>query len=139
MAKTFDPRKVFVTFANKLITGFMDGTAISVSRNEDAFTLSVGSDGEVARTANANKSGLITLTLMQTSAANDLLSQQHTLDELTNAGTGELQIKDASGRTLLTAAEAWVKKFATVELGKELGGREWSIECGSINVFVGGN
>jgi hypothetical protein len=76
---------------------------------------------------------------MQTSAANDLLSQQHTLDELTNAGTGELQIKDASGRTLLTAAEAWVKKFATVELGKELGGREWSIECGSINVFVGGN
>ena len=137
--KTFDPRKVFVTFAGKLLTGFMDGTAIAVSRNEDAFTLLVGSDGEASRTANANKSGTAVLTLKQTSASNDVLSQQHALDELSNTGSGALQIKDASGRTLINAPDAWVKKWANVDLGKEETGREWTIECGRLDMFIGGN
>lgn len=137
--KTYNPKRVLVSFANQLITGFMDGTFIAATRNDDSFTIAVGTDGEVARSASANRSGRVTFTLMQTSASNDALAAQMAIDELTNLGTGALFIKDASGRTLISAAEAWIVKPADGEFAKEIGPREWIIETGNLEIVNGGN
>lgn len=137
--KTFDFRKVGVSFKGQLLTGFMDGTPISVTRDEDSFTKHIGADGEVSRAANANKGGSATLTLKQTSASNDILSNALAQDELTNLGTGVFSIIDASGRTQVMAPEAWIKKSADVTMGKETEGREWVIDLGKLTIFVGGN
>ena len=137
--KTYSAKKVLVSFAGKILTGMADGSFIAVSRNNDSFMLMVGSDGEAARAANADRSGTVTLTLMQTSPSNDDLSALLNTDELTNTGTGALFIKDASGRTLVSAVEAWIRKPADAEFARELGGREWTFETGDLSIFNGGN
>lgn len=137
--KTYNPKKVSVSFRGRLLTGFAPGTFIAAARNGDSFAVEVGADGEAARVAFQDFSGTIKLTLQQTSAANDLLSNFLETDELSNTGTGVLFVKDASGRTLLSCPEAWIKKPADSELAKDLGSREWTFEAALIRIFNGGN
>lgn len=139
MAKTYNPRKVIVTFAGKQITGFADGTFITASRNGDTYTLTKGADGEGARSHNPDKSGTVVVTLLQTSSSNDVLQAQHDLDERTDQGKGPLFIRDLSGRTLVESPEAWVRKPADPEFGKEVGAREWTLECDELILKSGGN
>jgi hypothetical protein len=136
---TYDPAQLNISFNGFLLSGFMDGTFVSAERKEDAWTPHVGADGEYARARNRNKSGTVKFTLMQTSSSNDYLSSQMNLDEATGAGTGVLQIKDALGRTVITGADAYIMKPAPVQYGKELAGREWTLEVPQLDVFVGGN
>jgi hypothetical protein len=138
MTKTYDPSKVLFTLGGVLITGYADGTFLKVSRDEDSFTKQVGSGGEVARSANKNKSGSIALTLMQSSPSNDYLSGLVTVDELAGTGVVTAQVKDANGTSLHLAPEAWVKKPTDSEYAKETGSREWLIDCAQLVPFAGG-
>jgi hypothetical protein len=130
---------VIVTFCGATLQGFADGTFVAIERSSDSFTKHVGADGEVARTQSADKSGTVTVTLLQTSASNDVLSALAVADERTGLGTGPLSVVDASGRTVALCAEAWIKKPASIGFSKEAEGREWVFECGHLEEFVGGN
>jgi hypothetical protein len=136
---TYDPLKCPAVFAGNFLEGFMDGTVIEVERAEDAFMSKYGTDGDGARAKNNNESGTIVITLLQTSRSNAMLSQQHTLDIVTGAGVAEFILKDLLGTTLVDAAEVWVKKYAKIELGKEILGRQWTLEAKKLNIFVGGS
>ena len=61
--KTYDPKQISVIVGGAIISGFADGEFVTTERNEDAFTLNVGADGEGGRVKSNNKSGRITLTL----------------------------------------------------------------------------
>ena len=137
--KTYSPDQVTLSINGKIITGYAEGTFITVSRDEDSFMKKVGSDGEVARAANANRSGTVVVTLMQTSSGNDALSALLLADEATRAGIGALIMKDNSGATLAFGSDAWVRKAADVVMGKEVESREWTLDIGRLEVFVGGN
>lgn len=137
--RTYSPKKVSVSFNGSILSGFMKGTFIEADQNEDSFTPDIGSDGEVARVASADESGTVKLTLQQMSASNDVLSAALRQDRLTNLGTGVLFIKDASGRTLLNLAEAWIRKPASVTFADGSTGREWTFDTGKIDMQEGGN
>lgn len=139
LVKTYNPKLVALVLFGAPITGFADGTMIEVERDSDSFTKNVGGDGEVARTANADKTGSIKITLMQTSKSNDILSAQLALDEASNLATGTAMLRDLSGSTQVSSAECWIKKPAAVSFGKENGTREWTIDCVDLFVAVGGN
>lgn len=139
MAKTYSPKKFTVTAGPSIITGYAEDSFITVERNADQFALLVGADGEGARAASANKSGRITLRLIQTSASNDALSGLMQLDELTNFGQFPVFVKDLNGATVASAAEAWIVKWANIENGSGVGEREWIIETADLQMFVGGN
>lgn len=139
MAKTYNPKRVIVTYRGALITGFADGSFVSVERATDSFSTQAGADGEVARVASADKSGTVRITLLQTSASNDFLSASLREDELTNQGGGPLMIKDANGRTLVVAADAWIQRAPNIEFAKEGTAREWTFGCAKIEESVGGN
>lgn len=139
MTDTYDPSQIFVNFRGFLIGGYMDGTFVSVERKEDTWLPFVGVNGETARARNRNKSGTVKVTLMQTSSSNDVLSAALAQDEATGLATGVLQIKDNLGRMLAGCNDAYLLKPAMVEFGKEIAGREWTFECPSLDVFVGGN
>lgn len=139
MANTYDPARVVVSYNGIKLSGFADGTFVEADRDGDSFTKHVGADGEVARSANADKSGTVKVTLLQTAAANDLLSAELTKDELTRANTGSVFVKDLMGRTLVVGADAWLLRPAKVTLGKEVEGREWTIVVSKIEIVVGGN
>lgn len=136
--QTYDPQKVTVSVANITITGYATGSFVKVSRDEDAFVKTVGADGLVARTRNANRAGSIEVTLLQSSPSNDALSALALLDETSGTGVGAAQVKDVSGTSIASAQNAWVKKLPDMERGKELGEVTWVIDCDLLNVTVGG-
>jgi hypothetical protein len=136
--KLYDPAAIVVTIGPNLLSGFGEGTFVKVSRDEDAFMKKVGVDGEVARARNRNRSGTVEITLLQTSQSNDVLSALAVADELTGTGAAPLMIKDLFGTTLCMVPNAWVKKRADVEFGKEVADRSWVLDCDQIQHFVGG-
>jgi hypothetical protein len=137
--KTYDPKQVAVIVGGKILHGFGDGTFIVAERNEQAFNLKVGVDGEGTRAKSNNKSGKVTLTLMQSSGSNDDLSAFAVADELSNSGAVPLLIQDHSGRTLCTALTAWIQKYANAEFAKEVSTRSWVLETDELVIFDGGN
>lgn len=137
-AKNYDPNSVAVIVGGHIVSGYADGTFVNVARNEDAFTLQVGSSGEGVRSKSNNKSGQITITLLQSSQSNVFLSTLAQLDEISNGGVVPVLVKDNNGTPLYSAETAWVKKVADSEYGREAGSREWVLETDELIAFVGG-
>lgn len=137
-SQTYDPQKVIISVGDVTVTGFAKGTFVKVSREEDGFSKVVGADGQVSRTRNANRSGSIEITLKASAASNDLLSAYAAADELAGTGVKPVQIKDGSGTTVCSAANAWIKKIPDVERGKEETEVTWALDCDVLNISVGG-
>jgi hypothetical protein len=136
--KTYDPKKVIITLGPTVITGYAKDTFVKAGRIADTVTSEAGASGEVARALNADHRGTIELTLMQTSISNDFLSAQAVIDENTGAGALPFLMTDLRGTTILSARNAWVKKYADSEFGQGLSNRAWSIETDELEIFVGG-
>jgi len=139
MLKTYDPKLVILTVGGAVINGFADGTFVSAERSNDMFTKVVGADGITSRAKSNDKSGTITITLAQTSSGNDILSGYAARDELANAGVVTVSCKDLSGRSTFFSATGWIRKVPNSEFGKEVGDREWAIDCADLELFVGGH
>ena len=137
--RTYDPNKVVCSFKGNIITGYGKDSRIEAERSEDLFTTQVGCDGEFARSLSRNKSGTVKITLLATSPTNDVLSAALALDELTGAGAGELGIEDTNGTSLAHTSVAWVKKMVPLKRGKEVEENEWTLECGQLDLFIGGS
>jgi len=139
--KTYDPSEVALIFAGFPISGFADGTFVSVDQNEDSFNLVVGTDGEGARAKSNNRSATITFTLLQTSASNAFLAAQHNIDirSPNGDGIGSLLVQDNSGLSLYSADKSWVRKPPVAEFGREVGSREWTIETHELTNITAGN
>lgn len=135
---TYDPADVSLSFGSVLITGgYMDGTFISVERNEDGSTLTKGAAGDGVRTISNNRSGMVTLTLQAESAFNDLLYAIYLADESRAAdGVFPLSITNANGTIVAFATDAYIKKVPTMEFAQEASGREWVFECNEINFDI---
>ena len=136
---TYDPKNVAVIVGGKSLSGFGDNTFVKISRNEQAFNLKIGVDGEGSRAKSNNFSGKIEVTLMQTSASNDVLSAYALTDQLSNKGIVPILVRDNNGTTLATALSAWVQKLPETEFNKEVGMRTWIFETDNLELNVGGN
>lgn len=137
--KTFDPAKFEIIFGGKIISGFADGSFIIIRRNDQAFNLKIGTDGQGTRVKSNNFSGQVQFNLMQSSPSNDDLSAIAQADELTNGGVNPLYIKDGTGNTIAAAATAWVQKLPDSEFSNEALTRQWIIETDRLEYFIGGN
>lgn len=137
--KTVDPKNIILTVGGHIISGYADGTFISVERAEDAYAESVGADGEVVRVRSHNRLTALTVTLQQTSESNSVLSTIAQLDERANAGVVPVLLKEIDGDTVIASGKAWIKKFANVEYSKEITNREWTFTLAEGEMFVGGN
>lgn len=139
LLKEYDPGLVDLIAVGIPISGFAEGTFIVVEREADAYTKSVGSDGEVSRTRNRNLSGTITFTTMATSPVNLLLSGVALADENFGTGVFPSSVSDNSGLSLHIAAESWIRKVPNAEFADERGNREWIIDCADLSMLSGGN
>jgi len=139
--RTYNAAKIVVIYNGFNITGFADGTFINITQQNDGITTQVGADGELARAVNTDRRCTVTVTLQQTSPANDFLSTMYSIDALTCGGRiGPLLIQDLCGDTIFAASDAWIVKPADIEFGKEVTTRAWAIHTGAPAVYlVGGN
>lgn len=138
MSKQYDPALVTLSFRGIVITGFASGTMMEAERDERTWTKDTGAQGEVTRVRSRKKGGKITFTVQATADVNDQLSTVLILDELTGVGTGSVQLKDIQGTTLIGSDEGWLDGPPTVGYGDEGPTREWVLDCGELNFFVGG-
>ncbi len=137
--KDYDANNVVITLGPTLglgtsltIEGFADGTFIAVNRNNPNWTLVSGASGETARSKSNDKTGTVELTLMQSSASNNILSGFLSGDEFNNGGKFSFRLEDHASETIITAGEMWIQQAPTVEFGKELGDRVWTLETGTL-------
>lgn len=137
--RTFDPKLVVITFGALSISGYAEGTFVSVNRSGDAFAKSKGAGGDIER-VNRNQGDFeVTVTLQQTSPTNAELSAILAADQASNAGVWPLTIKDMLGQTLFFSPQAWIRKDPEWEDGDELNSRAWVFDTGIAGNLVGGN
>jgi hypothetical protein len=129
--KTYDPGQVSLIVGGSIINSW---NRIAVAKDEDDWTFSAGTSGEVTRTKNLNRLGAITVTLPQTSRDNGILSAF-----CVSGGLLSCIVKDASGNSLHVMPEGTVVKPADSEYAKESGEREWAIKGSLTEMTVGGN
>lgn len=134
----YDPGQVILTVNGINITGYASGTFVSVERSVDAFSMSVGSDGEVTRVKSQNLSGTIRVTLVQGSPSNDTLNDLASQDEQSSDAVFAVQLKDNNGTTLAQGSKSWIQKKPTVTFATESENREWALAVASMNYTVGG-
>lgn len=137
-AKTYNAKKVIITYNGIPITGFADGTFLTITPARERSTKKVGADGEVARSKSNDHTHEVTFTLLQTSASNNYLSNLLEVDRLTDVGAYPLQVVDLSGTTLHFWDAAWIKQEADGEFANEISDRAWVLDTGQVAANVTG-
>lgn len=135
----YDPGQVTVIIGGSPISGFADGTFVSVSFDEQQWNKVTGADGLTQRSKTNNYAGSITITLMNGSASNDVLDQIWQDDRHNNGGAVGVLIKDLSGRTIWQAENGWVQQMPDQAFSKDTENRDWVIDCDALNGNAGGN
>lgn len=123
---SYDPKKVNVIINGKAITGFSSDGVISVTRNEDTVTPTVGAKGDVAYSENANESGNIAINLMGTSAS--LAYLRNLCLKRTPLSVTISDANDA-GAVQIAEEECRILKPPDINRAKEVGSE-------TVNIFV---
>ena len=129
--KTYDPSQVAIIIGGRIIGSW---NTVTVTRDEDGWTFAAGTSGEVTRTKNLNKLGMLELVLPQTSEDNAVLSAFEIAGNTLNSS-----VLDKSGTSVALMPEGTVIKAADSEFGKESGERTWQIKGDLVSFLVGGN
>ncbi|PZQ49755.1 MAG: hypothetical protein DI556_09800 [Rhodovulum sulfidophilum] len=136
---TYDPAEVYITFGGQPITGYADGTFVEIEFDEQQWNKVTGADGHTSRAKTNNYAGTITITLLATSAGNDILNSFWQADRRNNAGVVPISVLDKLGNTKWAAAYAWIRQMPTQGYSKETETREWVIDCAELLGSAGGN
>ncbi len=137
---TYDPKKILITFGPVLFSGFADGVFVTAVRNNQGVSLGVGSTGDAGRAISNDKSGIVTITLLQSAQVNGLLSAIEKADQENGDGVLPLFIKDLRGFDLVKASTAWIQKVADYNRGRVLadGNVVWPFETDDLDIVQGG-
>ena len=124
--RPYAPKKVVATFSAYTITGFEEGTFIEASRASDNTRNKVGAQGDVGITLNADKTGTLTFTLMQTSESNRVLSAVQAAQDL----SGELlrdnfTIEDPSGGMLCICKGCHIMTPPAMTFSDDMSPKTW--------------
>lgn len=134
----YSPDFVDTVYGGILFTGYAE-KFITVEYEEDDFKKQVGALGDVTRTRQLNRSGKMTVTLMDASETNDLLMAFALSDRQTGQNFRPFKMTDRSSNTTVNATQAWIQKIPKIERGKESGTVEWVFEAAFLDIRVGGS
>lgn len=143
--KSYSPEDITVILSNDqfshVITGYADGSFLTITRETPASTLYVGADLSNARVVRANKASTITLSLHQASDSTDVLSQLLANDEETRDETWlfSVTIKDNIGRSVHYSPQAFIGNHPDAMYSTGIENRDWMIQCVSLTNLQGGN
>jgi len=135
---TYNPKKVLLSWGPILFEGYADGSMIEAVRNNQAVNLAIGSTGDGCRAISNDKSGTVTVNLLQSSLTNGLLNAQAIIDEESGDAVYPLFLKDLSGLDAVVAESAWIQKNADATYARETENRTWILETDSLNILVAG-
>lgn len=137
--RSYSPEEVSVIVGGHIVEGGIDGEFCTVERDEDSFSYHPDINGGGTRAKNPNKAGKVTITIQSSSPSNEFLSSIVAADELNGGGIVPILVKDNSGNDLHASEAAYVSKPASASYGKEVGERQYVIQCENLKMFSGGN
>ena len=109
--KNYDPQDVMVVFAGTTLTGFGEGTYITVSKDEAKWETHVGAQGEVTRSRNRHPIGRVTVTLQRTSPVFDFMLQKMNSNDI-----DPCHVVDRNDKKVTAGgSEAWIAEFPDFE------------------------
>lgn len=136
--KTYVPKDIQVTLAGNFIVGGI--VSIAVSFPQQRFKMVKGILGRNVRVRIPDTSCTVTLELLQTATANDLLSSILDQDTVTGLGRLSLDLSDLSGSTRIGSSNGYVVGFPETTFSGELSTRTWTIQLLNTDYsVVGGN
>lgn len=136
---TYDPAEVHIALGGQQISGYADGTFVQIEFDEQQWNKVTGADAHTARAKTNNYAGAVTITLLATSAGNDILNSFWLADKRNNGGAVPLSVIDKQGNTRWSARFAWIRQMPTQGFSKEVETREWVLDCAELIGGAGGN
>ena len=125
-----------------LDSGFGEDDVFAFKPEGPAYGDKAGADGEVTRFATNERRFTLTITLMQSSDKNALLSGLVNLGLLSSNGSdvASILLKDNNGTTAIAAGKAWLTGFPELTLGKEVKPVQWTVRgVWELPLVIGGN
>lgn len=137
---SYSPDEVLFLLAGIIpITGYTDGTFITIKKDVQPYTSTTSTDGRSTRLYINSSDYTITLTLSSLSGSNDLLSKLQKIDEITQRGRFPILIKDLTGSSLFAAASCYIEQIPEVSFSNEISSRTWVFSAEDAVLHVGGN
>jgi len=136
---TYMPEEVTILLAGIPVSGFIQGSFISVDKDVKPFTSKRTADGTVSRMYNNDQTYTINLTLYSGSDSNQLLTRLWQLDEITQRGKFPLMIKDGSGSDLFFSTTTWIEGIPSLVKSNQYEPRAWTLRSSSAIINIGGN
>ena len=102
-------------------------------------TMTIGADGEVMHSLHADKSGTITVTILNTSPVNKKLSLAYNAQSQSSAtwGNNVIVIRNTASGDISTARSCAFQKQPDFNNAKEGGTVAWVFDCGKIDQLLG--
>jgi hypothetical protein len=121
------------------VDGLSEGTFVEVSKDVMPYTSSRSADGMVGRKFTNNNTYTVKITVMSTSAANDLFTRLWLLDELTQMAKFPLLIKDSIGSGYFFSASTWFEQIPPLSFSTSVENRVWGLRSNEGIIHIGGN
>ncbi len=136
--QTYDPKDVAVSVDGQLLSGFGEEVVSAERENPQVDDLS-GAQGDVTRVMTNDKRGTITISLLQSSPSNLILSNLANLDGVDQANKiFPVVIKDNRGADVLQAEDAWISQPPRTVYNKSVETREWTLRAARLEMVVAG-
>ena len=135
---SYSAQNVTVTFLGKVISGFTEGDdVVMVERNKPTLTQSIGVQGDAVYTQTSDKSGVVTLKLLQGCEENTFLSSKIQASEAGGIISGELIITETGNDAKVTARKAVIEAMPKFQRGESQTAVEWRFLSADIDITQG--
>ena len=134
---TYSPSDVLLDIGGYQIAGW---DAIVITRRVQAFIPVAGIRGKHTRVPTKDTSATLSISLIQTSPTNDVLSRILDLDIQEGTARINITLKDNSGRSVFSSNEAYITGYPETTFSGDFEMRTWTIFCQTTQSYlVGGN
>lgn len=136
LSRAYDPSACKLIIAGFTVTGYMDGTAITWSKNEDTNYIKVGIDGDHSGAIGRDHSGSIKFTVQQTAKSTiDFISKLVITGRTSRLIEFPISFVDPSG-VQLPPTTCIFKKQGDVGFGKEVAGIEYEFWVADADIVT---
>ncbi len=134
----YSAQNIVVTFLGKVIAGFADGEdAILVSRNKPTMTQTIGIQGDGIYSQTSDRSGVVTLKLLQNCEENAFLSAKVAASEAGGITSGLLIITEIGNDAKVTANKCVITGVPDFQRGEGQNSVVWSFLSTDIAITQG--
>lgn len=122
-----DAKRFAITMCGIILSGFGKDSVITIEPNADHRSSTTGADGYTVSSKLNDESAVVTVTLLETTAAHRSLLALYNLDRTSpgGAGIGAFEMRDLINGDVDSSHKAWIMRRPDRKVGPEAAEYEW--------------